>query len=184
MADSLATVADLSAYLQEALADDDASALFYLKSASGQVRDYLQQQVTQVTDDVIIVDPLDNLSVFLPEMPVTAVTTVETLVEGVWTVMDPSTYTASLITGQVSAVADLWPSTPGSWRITYTHGFAEVPDGLVGVVVAVAARGYSTPVGVDNERIGQRSIKYSTRSAEFSESELATLDRYSLARVG
>jgi hypothetical protein len=179
---ALADVSELAAFLQQAIADDDASAALYLNLASGRVRDYVGQTISQVADDVVYLDPVGPLVVFLPELPITEVSLVEALVDGAWTTMDPATYSVSLKTGAVAATDGLWPSAPSSWRVTYTHGFEVIPDGVKGVVLALAGDGYSTPVGVDNERIGQRSVKYTTRT--FNAEELATLDGYRLGRIG
>lgn len=182
--ESLASVPDLAAFLQEDIAVDDPTALLYLRLASGQVRDYLGQHLTKVTDDSVELDPYDALVAFLPELPITSVSLVETLADGVWTPRDPSEYTLSKRTGRIRATSGCWPLTDGSWRVTYTHGLDTIPDGILSVVLAVAGDGYSTPVGVDNERIGQRSIKYTARAREFSDVEIAALDSHRLGRVG
>lgn len=194
MADApLATVDQLSAYLQlpQPLASTDASALLYLQIASGMVRDYLQQKITAVAAEVALVNPAPGygFSVFLPEMPVTNVSLVETLdntvTPAVWKAADPTTYTVNLATGVVAALpwtGVIWPTNPGSWRITYDHGFATVPDGLMGVTVSVAAREYTTPAGVDLERVGGYQVKYDIGGG-FTDLEQKTLNRYIIPRV-
>lgn len=187
----LATVAQLAAYLQQPLADNDASGLLYVQIASAMVRDYLQQTITSVTGDVVLVDPIPGygFSILLPEMPVTAVTLVETLddsvIPSVWTTADPTTYTVSLPLGVVAAkpyTGVTWPTDPGYWRVTYNHGFTAVPDGLSGVVVSVAAREYASPAGVDLERVGGYQVKYSIGGG-FTDLEQKILNRYLLPRV-
>ncbi|MFJ4166292.1 hypothetical protein ACIPY5_12110 [Microbacterium sp. NPDC089698] len=180
----LATVGDLAAFLQEQIPPDDPSALLYLRLASGQVRDYLGQHLTKVDDDAVELDPYESRVVFLPELPIVSVSQVETLSDGVWTVRDPAEYTVSKRTGRIRVLTGGWPCSDGSWRVTYTHGLDVIPDGIVSVVLSVAGDGYSTPVGVDNERIGQRSIKYTARAREFSDVELAALDSHRLGRIG
>lgn len=194
MADApLATVDQLSAYLQlpQSLSSTDASALLYLQIASGMVRDYLEQKITAVTAEVVLIGPAPGygFSVFLPEMPVTNVSLVETLdntvTPAVWKTADPTTYTVNLATGVVAALpwtGVVWPSNPGSWRITYDHGFTAVPDGLMGVTVSVAARGYSAPAGIDLERVGGYQVKYAIDGG-FTDPEQKTLNRYIVPRV-
>lgn len=177
---------DLGAYLKQTIADDDATALLYLETASDVVRDYLQQQIDYVPDDVVILDPEADGTVFLPELPVVSVSKVETFDGGVWADADPATYTVSNRTGVVTArrgYGTLWPRGAGSWRITYTHGFAEVPGSLKSATLGVAARAYATEVGVDSERIGGYQVKYAIESAGFSPVELAALNRFRVARV-
>jgi hypothetical protein len=190
----LATVAQLAAFIQEDIAPDDAGAALMLSVASGMVRDYLQQTITAVADDVLLTEPMSaaSLVALLPERPVTAVTLLETFdyTTGLWTVADPATYAVSLRLGTISVRTDAsyacwpsWPTDPESWRVTYSHGFAEVPDSLVGVVLGVAGRNYSSPIGVDLERLGTYQVKYAIESGGFSKLELIALDRYAEARV-
>lgn len=186
----LATVDQLAAYLQQPLATGDPSATLMLTIASAMVRDELQQEITAVAGDVALLDPINGAYVLLPEMPVTAVTTVETydntVTPGVWTVQDPTTYTVSMRLGIIAALPGLgvtWPTTPESWRVTYDHGYMVVPDGLVGVCLGVAARTYSTPAGAESERIGGYQVKYAMQADGFNPLEKVVLDRYRLGRV-
>lgn len=187
---SLASVAQLAAFLQLPLADDDASASLMLDIASGMVRDYLKQQVDYVVDDVVELDPINGAYIQLPEMPVASVTLLEildaTVTPAVWTTADPSTYTVSTRLGIIAGLPGCgvyWPSQPGTWRVTYTHGFETVPDSLLGVVLGVAARAYSSPASIEQERIGGYQVKYAVESAGFSALELKTLNRYKDASI-
>lgn len=185
----LATVEELAAYLQQPLASNDASALLMLSIASDMVRDELNQDITQTTNDVVLFDPIGSAPmVLLAEMPVTAVTLVETLDSTtlLWTTADPTTYTVSKRTGIITGkpwTGVQWPSDPESWRVTYTHGYPTPPDGLVGVVCGVAARTYSSPAAVEMEKIGGYQVKYAMQADGFSPLEKVVLDRYRIARI-
>lgn len=188
MADApLASVAQLGAFLKTTFAGDDPAAAIYLQIASGMVRDFLQQKITASVGDVIVVDSIDGMYALLPELPVTAVSLVESFDGTVWSTVDPSMYTVSLSTGIVTATpltGTLWPSVPASWRITYSHGFTAVPDALMGVTLGVAARGYASEPGIDLERIGGYQVKYATVEADgFSPIELKALARYIVPRI-
>lgn len=182
---ALASVAELGAYLKQPLAEDDVTAVMFLDAASDTVRDYLDQILDVVTDDVVVLDPPRGGVLFLPEMPVAAVSKVETLIRGVWTIVDPGSYVVSARTGSIAATLSAgvgrWWDAP--WRVTYTHGFVTVPSSLKGVVLGVAGRAYATEVGVDSERIGGYQVKYAVEKTGFSPLELATLNRYRVARV-
>lgn len=183
----LATVGQLAAYMKETIAADDASALIYLQIASGLVRDYLQRELTAATADVVVLDPLDGAYIFLPELPISAVSLVEVFDHSTqtWSTAAAGTFTVSARLGIIAGrpgVGVCWPSDPGSWRVTYDHGFDDIPDGIVGVVLGVAARGYATDPGVESERIGGYNVKYSTDS-DFSAIEQKALNRYLLPRV-
>ena len=194
----LATVDQLAAYLQQPFLETDPAALLVLQIASAIIRDTVQQHFTAVTGDVVVLDPINGESVFLPELPVTAVTLVETLDDtvtpGVWSTVDPTLYTVTLATGQVSAQPFtsftwplesnfMWPSDPGTWRVTYSHGFTVIPDGLMGVCVSLAARIYVTEDGIDSERIGGYMVKYQSNADGFSPLQMKTLGRYMVPRV-
>jgi hypothetical protein len=181
----LASVAQLAAYLQQPLTDTDPSALLMLTIASGMVRDYLQQQLTTVTGDVVQLDPINGY-VLLPEMPVSAVTLVETFDGTVWTTQPTTAYTVSRRMGMIMSVRGTgitWPTDPESWRVTYSHGYAVVPDSLVGVALGVAARTYSTPAGAESERIGGYQVKYAMQADGFNPLEKAAMNRYLVARI-
>lgn len=179
----LASVVDLNNFSQLAIDPADTSAAFLLKVASGMVRRYLQQDVTATVGDMEYCDPVAG-GVLLSQLPVSAVTKVETSLDGVtWTVADPATYVVSRRLGIVSALSGSWPSRPESWRVTYSHGFDDVPDEIKGVVCSVAARFYSTPSGIDMERTGQRQVKYNLETAGLNAMERLILDGFRIPRV-
>jgi hypothetical protein len=187
MAD-LATVQDLNDFSQLALDPTDTSAAFLLKVASGMIRRYLEQDITVTTGDVEYADPLNGQVVLLRQLPVTSVSLVETSTDGgvTWTTVAPANYTVSRKQGIVAAkpwTGIQWGGDPESWRITYTHGWATVPDELKGVACSIAARFYSTPAGIDMERTGQRQVKYSLESAGFSGMEAMVLSAFRNPRL-
>jgi hypothetical protein len=180
----LANVDDLSAFLGDTV--DPVQGELYLDIASGMVRDKLNQLITFVENDVVVLDPRNDGSVFLPEFPITAVSTLEVLLAGVWAICDPTTYTVSLATGRVAPLpmtGTQWPGVPGSWRVTYSHGWQSPPSSLVGVVLGVAARGYNSPVSIQQERVGNYQVRYAVEAGGFSPLELAAMNRYVVPRV-
>ena len=186
----LATVPQFAAWLKTTIDPSDASALLYLDIASGMVRDYLQQDISQVVGDVVILDPLPDATLLLPELPVTAVTLVEYLdpssVTPVWVTADPSTYTASKRMGVISGnrfQGISWPGVPESWRVTYTHGYATIPSSILAAVLGATSRAWNSEDGIDSERIGGYQVKYAMESAGFSPMETLGLARYKVARV-
>lgn len=166
MADPLATVAQLAAYVQEDIADDDAQAALSLQIASGTVRSYLGYDITRSTATEVC-DPINGSFVVLSQLPVTDVQQLEYLDDdGTWVVADGSTYTTSIRQGILAGkpgVGIRWPVTPGSWRVSYGYGYDIVPDAIVGVVLGVAARQWATPVGVESERVGSYNVRYADK---------------------
>ena len=187
MAD-LATVADLNNFSQLALAPTDPSAAYLLKVASGMIRRYLEQDITQTLNDVELCDPLNGQMVLLKQLPVQSVSLVETSTDGgvTWTTVLPANYTVSKRTGVVAAKPFTgvdWGQDPESWRVTYSHGYATVPDEINGVCCSIASRFYATPVGIDMERTGQRQVKYSLESAGFTGAEAMVLAAFRNPRL-
>lgn len=182
---ALATVTQLANFMQLPLAPTDPTAALLLDIASGMVRDELKQYLSPVAGEVLVADPIEGAYVLLPELPVTNVALVEwldsTVTPNVWTTADPSTYTVSTRTGMVSALPGCgveWPTAPGSWRITYDHGYQTIPNSLMGVVLGVAARAYSSPASIESERIGGYQVKYAVEQAGYSAIEMKTLNRF------
>ena len=190
---ALAFPTDLGAFLRETIDPLDQTALLVLDIASGMVRDHLQQQVDAVAADVVLLDPIggNGIFIFLPELPVTAVTLVETLdstvTPGVWTTADPLTYAVSKRIGVIAALPYTgvqWPDLPETVRVTYDHGFAVIPISLVGVVLGVAAREWSNPGSVvDMERIGGYQVKLHMEATGYTPLEEKALARYVNPRI-
>jgi len=183
---ALALPAQLGAFMQQTIADTDPTALLLLDIASGMVRDYLQMELDAVVGDVVLLDPINGATVILPEMPVTAVTLLETFDGTVWTTADPTTYAFSKRLGIIAALpytGVTWPYLPETWRVTYDHGFAVIPDTIVGAVIGRAARAYASPAGVDMERIGSYQVKYSLETGGFTDAEKQGLARYVNPRI-
>lgn len=187
MLEPLASVADLAAFTGRDIPAGDAAANLYLDIASGMVRDYLNSQVLEVLNDVTILEPAgDGSYLLLPEMPVTRVTQVETWDGTGWTVRDPASYVVSFMTGVITPLKTYgvtrWPSA-SPWRVTYSHGYDEVPQSIRGAVLGVAARAYTSPVGVIQERVGSYQVRYDVQAAGFNPIEQLALARYVYPRI-
>lgn len=200
MGSLLATVDQMAAFMQLTLTSSDPTATLYLEIASDMVRDKLKQQLDAVAADVVMLDPINGGFVVLPELPVATVTLLEILdttqSPAVWTTVDPSLYTVSQRLGIIAGLPGcgvFWPSIPQSWRVTYSHGygvgvnplpgFPVLPNSLVGVVLGVAARAYSSPASIESERIGGYQVKYAVEADGFSSLEMATLNSYRDANI-
>ncbi len=191
----LATVEQLAMILKVDLPADDPGAGFLLGWASDIVRQYVGQQITLVEDDTVLLTPRNGV-VELPEWPVREVSLVE--VEdrydtGTFTPLDPQEYRLDGLRNRIRGTGNgsyygypawpyHWPVHEGSFRVTYTHGLDEVPDGVAGVTAAVAARIHNMPPGIVNERNGQRGATFSPDSF-LTALEKLTLGAYREARI-
>jgi hypothetical protein len=156
----LFTLSELASYLQRDL--DTASATLAQAGAQSLVRGYLQQDVnTQTyTGALLPIDAHgDYWGVYLPQRPVTAVTSVSvsgttyTLGTGYawngfsqWVLLADKTFTTAQFSDDPVAV------------ITYTAGYATVPDPIKIVALSVAARLYDNPRGIRQESIDDYSF--------------------------
>ncbi|MBG0828551.1 hypothetical protein HS041_12305 [Planomonospora sp. ID67723] len=132
-----------------------------LARATARVRRAAGQQITSTTSTVRL--PVDGGVVTLPGAPITAVTTIEKLAadggdeitDWEWDGRD-----------RVTCVA--WYKDV---NVTYTHGLATVPEELIELVCAIAARlGTSTgggmETGVRSEQIDDYSVTYASDALE------------------
>lgn len=170
-----ASIADLASYLGETIAADDARAGLLLDLASGAVQAYTGQLLEAVANDTVTLDANGSRLILLPEVPVTAVVSVAQ--DG------QSALAATAYEWRRDGV--LWPAGGATWGrevvVTYSHGFAVIPDVIRGVVLALAGRMWSNPTGAVSESIGTYSITNArTVALELTGVEQAVLDRFRL----
>lgn len=168
MATPLATQTDLENRLGRPLTGAEATqAAAFLADASAKVRAYTRQTFTAVVGDVVVQRPVGML-LRLPERPVTAVTSVAAigpagqslpLAGYAWDgadIIDLAGWDAAVIN-----LPDWWDEEGArSYRVTYNHGYANVPDDVIAVVTGMVLRVLTTPSPVEGmvtERIGQYS---------------------------
>lgn len=160
----LATVAELEHAMQKPPGSlDVGQAELALRRASGRVRSYTRQDVTIVEHDTVLLDGGDRVLV-LPQRPVIVdddhpLTVVELpdwggvevpAVEG----RDFTRLGAELTRGypwyNTSRLAGWpWRQQLGVWaprvRVTYSHGYTEVPDDIIDVVLDLATANLTNP---------------------------------------
>lgn len=168
----LATVADLEAAMQVAPGSlDTDQAELALRRASARVRSHTGQDITLVEDETVLLDGGERVLV-LPQRP--AVVDAEhplTVVElpdwgGVEIeAVEDRDFTrlgSELTRGypwyNTSRLAGWpWQRALGVWaprvRVTYSHGYAEVPDDIVDVVLDLATMSMSNPTNLRDESV-------------------------------
>lgn len=199
--DPLATVEDLEARLGRPLLPEEVARVqALLVDASALVRAWTRQEFTRTIGDEVVLRPVGTV-VRLPQRPVLAVSGVVAiggseaipdiaLPAGSWTwdgldtvdVWPPST---DWLLSLPETWADGWPG-PDTYRVTYDHGYAEVPPDVVAVVCAMVLRTLLAPslsAGMVSERIGQYT--YQLQQGAGSSGATVTMtqpDRDALAR--
>lgn len=136
---AFASSTDLQNWLQLS-AINSAAATLALDVTSGAIRSFCGWSISQET---VTADPLDGSgerSLWLPTLRLTAVgavvengTTLTVVTDYDWT-----KYGRLIRAGR-------WPRTPRSVVVTYTHGYASVPDVIKGACLIVAAVLYNNP---------------------------------------
>jgi hypothetical protein len=172
-------VSDLEAVLQLAIPPERmAAAEFAICAATAAIQGYCHQTVSQVEDDELTLDvPQSTMRLFLPELPVTKVSAVveagEALVEGEHYEVGQH--------GILYRVGAYWAAGIGMVRVTYTHGYAEIPADIVAVCARAAARAYQAGLraaelagvpGVTSTQLGDYSVSYGAESGAAGEGVL------------
>lgn len=142
-----------------------------IAEATAAIRNYCHQYIEQVEDDAYTfdVEVSRRKKLFLPELPVTSVASVvedgTTLTEG-----DDEDYQLANH-GVLHRIDDYWAKGVQIVTVTYTHGYATIPDDIVGVCTRAAARSYQAGLraadaeavpGVESKSIGDFSVSYSS----------------------
>lgn len=185
---TLAVQLDVESMLGRPLAGNELTYIAnQLQKASGLVRSYTRQQISQTLNDVVTLPGNWGESIQLPQFPVTNVASV--VVNGA--TLAPSTYQwdrygnirmntgsfqpdygASLFGGSNGFMGPAGSSdgplpSGNSWMgpsavivVTYDHGYATIPDDIANMVAGVVALQISAGVGITMEQVGGYKVMY------------------------
>jgi hypothetical protein len=145
-----------------------------LTIASDTVRAYCGHSITQILNDVAILDGSGTSTIMLPAMPINGIDLIE--IDG--EELDDSKYKWSRKGWVRRTDGILWPTLPGSISITYNHGYATTPGSITGVVLALAGRIVDGSSGIKQETIGSYSVTYGDPSPVLRANEQSALDAY------
>lgn len=179
----LATVAELEHAMQVATGTlDVAQAELAIRRASARVRRYTGQDITLVENETVLLDGGEKVFQ-LPQRPAVVdathpLTVVElpdwggaeiTLVENRDFVRLGNELTRSYPWYNTSRLAGWpWRRALGVWaprvRVTYSHGYTEVPDDIVDVVLDLATLNMSNPAALRSESIGDYARTYASET--------------------
>lgn len=185
---SLASVSDLSIYLNRELTGSAAQqAEMLLSIASNAVQAYCRQTLEYVEDDQASLVGNWGSTLTLPERPVVDVTSVS--VDGT----DLGSDNSWTWDGRDILYRGSWSDVNGAWapqsdrphlywgsdeaivEVTYSHGFPTIPPVIVGIVCGLAARGIANPSGaVQSETLGPYSVTYGSSTVSGASSLLAS----------
>jgi hypothetical protein len=195
----LASLADFAAVRGVTYDPTDEQAIIALEGASEMVRTYCRQSFALVEDDEIFLGGSRTGSVLLPEFPVIEVSEVGiALLDEDEVVLDAADYRVTK-----AGILEIAPTLSSNWftgptwfpwvwppsmravvRVVYTHGYAEIPADVSGVVMNVANRKLRQQASggsiVASEGIGTYQVAYATSVGVdvLSDDDRATLAGY------
>jgi hypothetical protein len=159
-------VADIAAFLQLTIAADNASALRAIDEATGAIQNYCEQAIEEVDDDETTFDVGERQGkLFLPESPVTEVS--EVVENGVTLTVDVDYKLGNH--GILYRVGTYWYPGIQTVTVTYTHGYATIPQTVVDVCTRMAARAFQAGLrakelagvaGVSAKTLGDYSVTF------------------------
>jgi hypothetical protein len=190
---AFANATKLGAYLGQDV--DPGRADVLLDIASDAVRSKTRQRLDYVADETILLTPDEaGAFAFLPELPVIAVTAVSQLGrDGAWFDLAPDEYDWAPSGVLYRTRSQHWHGGWTRWtprarsiRVTYSHGYDPIPGDLVAVVLGLAARLYSNPLGMSSVQLGAFHEQSGVRAPglDFTDTEEEVLRSYIMARVG
>jgi len=192
------TLVDLEQFLQVDIDDADkvASANRAIVEATVAIQNYCRQQIELAEDEEITLDSAGGTRVFLPELPVIDVSVV---VEDDETLDVDDDYKLGQH-GILHRVGAYWTSGIQIVQITYSHGYATIPDDVVSICARAAARAYQAGLraaevegvpGVASKSLGDYAVAFGAEAGGSQEgvlgasaapillrSEKRILDRY------
>lgn len=178
---NLATADELEAYAQQGTLDAAAADLA-LRLASAAVRRHTRQTLTFVGGDTVELEGGERV-LKLPQRPVVVdasnpLTVVE-IPDGSGVEVPAVEGTAFIrygselrrgepLYGQTRLMGWPWGRPAGIWadrvRVTYSHGWTEIPDEIVGVCLDLAAATLSNPNRLRSEAVGGESVTYTVET--------------------
>lgn len=148
-----------------------------LERATDAIRGATGQTITRVADDVVTIPGLGRRLIQLPQAPVVSIASVT--IDGLPLIRD--LHYEVLEAGVLRRLGCSWPRGPVV--VTYTHGYADVPEDLVRLCAAIADRFLDGTAGVksESETVGDRQwqVAYEAAGLFGPDAELI-LDSYRL----
>lgn len=189
---AFATNTELEDWLGYSLdASETDRATLFVEVATGTIQAYTRQTISEVSADAIELRGTWEHVLELPERPVTAVTSVT--VDGVaQTVTDDYLVVRNELRRPNAEYHnwqmpsnDFYPFTKTGWggpsavvAVTYTHGFATIPDEVKGMCLSLAARAFTNPEMAAMRIVDAQTFQYGQRHLDLTNGEKTILSKY------
>jgi hypothetical protein len=185
---AFATVEELDTYLGETV--DVARAVLLLDLATARIVSYVGHPIAPPTTETITLDGTGTDLILLPGHPVTDIDSITVNGVALTYVADAYEYVWSESGAVRLTGANSWGRVAQSIEVTYTHGYATVPDDVKAVCLQMATRGWHNPAGLRSESLGGYSYSSAIPATgipvglNLTDDERDILDRYRFVLVG
>lgn len=150
-----ATPAELANRLGvEFSSEDSTRAEGLLTTASGLIKDVAKQHLERVEDDVLARRGVNADRFRLPQRPVEEVTLVK--LDGETVASDEYYLTGD----KLVKISGVWGNSHQVLEVTYTHGYAEIPESLKAICLEAVVRVWVNPGSVQSENYGGEAVNY------------------------
>ncbi|KOU21001.1 mobile element protein [Streptomyces sp. WM6372] len=153
----MADPAELATWLR--VPADDPLLLATLRSASRRFRGAVRHEVNLVEGDEVVLDGNGRESLLLPVWPTVAVTAVLLDDEGLVAGTDYSWSEAGILR---RLDCQVWPARLRCLKVTYSHGWAEIPEDIADAVIEQARAAFRSDPGVKSKAVGGQSVTFET----------------------
>ena len=164
---NFAAVEDIEALLQIEITEllQVASAEMALKDVTAAIRNYCRQYLEWVANETVILDSSGGTRLFLPELPVISISSVEEDGE-ILTVYDDFKLGQH---GILHRIGRKWAAGIQIVAVAYTHGYAVIPDDITAICVRAASRAYQAGLkaadsagipGIASKALGDFSVSF------------------------
>ncbi len=164
------TITDIANFLQITIPAGSASATRAITEASAAIQNYCRQRLEGVDDDEITLDCNGGTKIFLPELPVIEVS--EVVEDGI-ELTEITDYKLGQH-GILHRISVSWKAGIQIVTVTYSHGYATLPDDIVSICLRAAARSYQAGLraaemagvaGVQSKTLGDYQISYGSEQS-------------------
>ena len=171
-------IADLAKFLQiDIPLAKEPSAQRAIDEATAAIKLYCRQELEQVADEALTLDCAGGTRLLLPELPITDVASV---VEDDETLTVDDDYKLGQY-GILHRIAARWAVGIQIITVTYSHGYAVIPENIVNVCVRAASRAYQAGLraeeaegvpGIQAKGLGDFSVQFGAEVGSSGESTL------------
>jgi hypothetical protein len=186
VSDPFATAGELSQLIGNTEPTDLARMQLFLNLASALIRGYTEQELSTVTGDVVVFEPTWSQTLYLPERPVTAVTsvTVKAVATTEYRLVDERKIVRGLDPNVLTNLDWSYGAT-----VTYTHGYdetTEVYKRLKTICLESASRAYTLNERSASEAMGATLMESAGYAPEvfLTMGEKIELDQFKPVAVG